>query len=247
MNRFLALCSSVAVAGAVVAATASPAGAALPKVDVTNHSVTCNDIIGKIKFTVPLTLGGTTPNQVTVIAKSFDCVDNTVGVYDAAANPGGVSLKGYSGKGFIDTDTNDCLGLQGLSDGSSGTINGKFLKNAGTPTLINQPNALGLTAGNSTLVINQTYGGVFNDGGVTMPAENSNSWGAQYGMFQIGADANHGGTAAPGVQGAYSGGSGGVNSTLDATTAQSSGSLSNMCFTKGIKTIQFGIGGFTLG
>jgi hypothetical protein len=219
----------------------------VPKVDVTNHSVTCNDIIGKIKFSTPLTLGGTTPNQVTVIAKSSDCVDNTVGVYDPETNPEGVSLKGYTGKGFINTDNNDCLGLQGLSVGSSGTINGKFLKNRGTPALINQPDALGKTAGHSTLVINQTYGGTFNDGGVTTPAANSNGWGSQYGMFQIGADANHGGTAAPGVQGAYSGGSGGVNSTLDATTAQSTGTLLKQCTTTGIKTIQFGIGGFTLG
>jgi len=233
-TKLAAIAGTIVIAGSV-AAVASPAGAALAKVDVTSHSVTCNDLIGKIKFTTPLHLGGTTPNQVTVSIKSGDCVDNTAGVYDATLNPGGVSLKGYGAKGVLNSSNNDCLGLQGLSTGTSGSISGKFLTNPSTPGLVNASNSIGVT---------QTYGGTFNDGGTSSPASDSDSWGASYGLFQIGTG-SFAPTTPPTVTGAYSNG-GGANLQFDGTTAQSSGTLATQCFSAtGIKGIQFGIGGFT--
>lgn len=231
-TKLFAIAGTVALAGSLVVAGTQSAGAALAKVDVTNHSVTCNDIIGKIKFTTPLTLGGTTANQVTVSIKSGDCIDNTVGPYDAGTNPGGVTLKGYSGKGILNSSNNDCLGLSGFSTGTSGSIAGKFLTASGTPGLVN---------GANTIAVTQTYGGTFNDGGTTSPASDSDSWGAEYGLFEIGTSF---GTTAPTVTGAYSDG-GGANLAFAGNTAQSQGDLATQCFTTGIKGIQFGIGDFT--
>jgi hypothetical protein len=228
----------MALTAGMTALVVEPAGAALAKVDVSSHSVTCNDIVGKIKFSTPLTLGGTSPNQVTITLKTTDCVDNTAGVYDATSNPTGVTLKQYSAKGVLNASTNDCLGLSGLSSGTSGTVNGKFVTASGTP---------GLVSGTNAFTVNQTYGGSFNDGGTTSEATNSDSWGAVYGMFEVGVP-SFTPTAAPLVSGAYNNGAnGGPSNTFSfkGTTAQSQGSLATACFTTGIKGIQFGIGGFT--
>jgi len=233
-RKLAAIAGTLVIAGSI-AAVASPAGAALPKVDASTHSVTCNDLIGKIKFATPLHLGGTTANQVTVSVKSLDCIDNTAGVYDATLNPTGVSLKGFSSKGILNSSNNDCLGLQGLSTGTNGAIAGKFSTNPGTPGLLNAANTINVT---------QTYGGTFNDGGTSSPASDSDSWGASYGLFQIGTS-SFVPTTAPVVTGAYANG-GGANLQFDGTTAESSGTLATACFSAtGIKGIQFGIGGFT--
>jgi hypothetical protein len=234
-TKLAAIAGTIAIAGGL-AAVATPAGAApLPKVDASSHSVTCNDLIGKIKFGIPLHLGGTSANTVTVSVKSSDCVDNTAGAYDPTLNPTGVSLKGFSSKGVLNSSNNDCLGLSGLSTGTSGAIAGKFTTNPQTPGLVNATNTINVT---------QTYGGTFNDGGTTSPASDSDSWGGQYGLFQIGADSFMP-TTAPVVTGAYNNG-GGANLQFDGTTAQSQGTLATQCFsTAGIKGIQFGIGGFT--
>jgi len=234
-KKLLATAGTLALAGGLTAAAVGTAGAAAPKIDVTTRSVTCNDILGKIKFSIPLTLGGTTANQVTLGIKSGDCVDNDLGAYDPTLNSTGVTLKNYAAKGILNSTTNDCQGLQGLSGGTSGDVVGKFATMPGTSKLLNAVNTLGVT---------QTYGGTFNDGATT---NDTLTWGSQYGFFHIGAGTgNVSSTTPPVVTGAYSN-DGGATFEFSGTTAQSSGSLAVACFTTGIKGIQFGIGAFTSG
>jgi hypothetical protein len=238
-TKVLALASTLALVAGLAAISATSAGAALPKVDVSNETVTCNDIIGKIKFSVPLFLGGTTPNQVSLTIKTGDC-STSLGTYDASSNPGGVTIKSATTKGIIASSTNDCLGLSGLSSGFTvvDDINTSWSTVAGTP---------GLLQTKSTLTFTNSFGGVFGGATPTRAADDI-SWGSEYGLFLIGTDAAHGSTAAPGVTGAFTGGTGGADTTFDGTTAQSSGDLATQCFgITGIKGIQFGIGAFHYG
>jgi hypothetical protein len=229
-----------------VAAYAVPsAGAALAKHDAANDAVDCNDLIGKIKFSVPLHLGGTTPNSITVTVKSDDCTDTTAGVYDPTTNPGGVSLKQASGKGILSAPNNDCLSLaNSLSTATSGNVNIAWSTNTGTPGLLNSK---------STFTISQDWAGTFNDGGQGSPASASDSWGGQFGWFAIGTavsgrsfGAIEQPTTAPSMTGAFTGGDGGAKSWFNGTTNQTAAALGNACLgTAGIKGITFGIGGFT--
>src|SRR5262249_11157786 len=115
-KKFLAIVGTVALAAGISAVAAPSAHAAGPPPhDASNDTVQCNDIIGKIKFSVPLTLGGTTANQVTLSVKSDDCSSPSAGVYDPNTNPNGISIKSFASKGILNSATNDCLGLQGLS------------------------------------------------------------------------------------------------------------------------------------
>jgi hypothetical protein len=224
---------------------AMPAAHAAPIIhNVDNNSVTCNEAIGKIKFGVPLVLGGTTPNTVTIGIKSTDCVDNTAGVYDATTNPSGNALKGMSSKGVLNSTNNDCLGLQGLSTGTTGSI---VLKWSAVP----QTPKLNVTS--STFTVTQTWAGTFNDGGVTSGAANGDGWGAQYGYFAVGGPGSgrvlgsgESYTTNPSVTGAYKGPSGnGSNTKFEGATRQSVGSAAAACFSGGVKGIEFGIGGLT--
>ena len=239
-KKLIATAGTLAVAGGLTAAAAGSAYAPpAPKIDASTHTVTCNDILGKIKFGIPLTLGGTTANTVTIAIKSGDCVDTSNGAWDTSLNPTGTTLKSYAAKGVLGSTTNDCQGLQGLSTGTSGSVFGKFATMPATGKLLDATNTLGVT---------QTYGGTFNDGGTSVGTGTSDvlSWGSQYGFFHIGPAVGATlATTAPTVSGAYSDGGDGTNFTFNGTTAQSSGSLAVACFTTGIKGIQFGIGGFS--
>ena len=239
-KKFLAVASTVALAaglGAVVAAPVAHA-AAPPPIDVSNDRVQCNDVIGKVKFSVPLTLNGTTPNQVTISIKSDDCTD---------LDNANVSLKGGASKGILNAANNNCLGLQGLSTGTSGSLGVKWSVNTGTPKITN-----GGTPGASTFTISQTWGGTYNDGGQTSPAAASDSWGGEYGFFAIGGPTSglplgttQSYTTNPSISGAFTGGDGGANSIFQGSTTQTTGALGVACLTVGIKGITFGIGGFT--
>jgi hypothetical protein len=240
----VAIAATVALA-AGLSVVASPADAApLPLHDNSNETVQCNDVIGKIKFQVPLVLGGATPNNVTFTFKSYDCINLDAGVYDASVNPTGTSIKGMSGKGIVTSPTNDCLGLNGLSS-ISGSVPLKWTTNPQTPKL---------TQTSSTLSITSTWGGQFNDGGVTSPSTASNSWGANYAYFAIGGPASsrplgsgESFTANPTVTGGFTGGNNGNGTTFMGTSAESSGTAAARCFSTGLKGIQFGIGGTTIG
>jgi len=245
-KRALAIASSLALVSSVaVAAFETSAGAALAKHDASSDVVTCGDTVGKITFTTALHLGGTFANTVTISVKSADCTDTTSGIYNKTTNPGGVSLKSVSDAGKLNSTNNDCLGLQGLSTGTSGNVIGTWATNPGTPALLNTK---------STLTISQTWGGTFGDGGVTSPSSDSDSWGGQYGFFSIGASGSgnaigsgQSNTSAPTVSGSFTGGDSGHKTIFNANTTQSVGELGTLCFSAtGIKSISFGIGGFTL-
>lgn len=246
-KRALAVASSLALVSSVAVAAfeTSASAAGLPKHDASNDVVTCNDTVGKITFGTALHLGGTTPNTIKLAVKSADCTDTTAGVYNHTTNPTGVSLKSVADAGTLNSSNNDCLGLSGLSTSTSGNVVGTWATNPGTPALLNTK---------STLAITQTWGGVFNDGGSTSPSSDSDSWGGTYGFFSIGAlgsgnaiGSGQSNTTAPTVTGSFTGGDNGHKTTFDANTTQSEGELATLCFSvAGIKSITFGIGGFTL-
>jgi hypothetical protein len=240
--------AAVALAFGLTAITAGPASAALPKHDASNDAVTCNDLIGKIKFSVPLTLGGTSANQITLTVKSDDCTDTTAGVYDASTNPGGVSLKSGAGKGILNSTTNDCLGLQGLSTGVTGNVFISWATLPGTPAL----NNTAPVSSHSTFAITQDWGGTYNDGGQTSPTASSDSWGAEYGFFAIGGatsglpkGATQSNTTNPTMTGAFTGGDSGHNSEFQGNTNQTTAAIGAECLAGAVKGITFGIGGFT--
>jgi len=259
-KKLYAAAATVALTASFAAAAAPSAHGATFKRDASNDKVTCNDIQGKIKFGVPLTVGGTTPNTVTLTIKSDDCTDTTAGVFDPVGNPTGVSIKSAASKGVLNSSNNDCFGLQGLSTGTSGAITASWAMNSGTPPLLSAPTATPPVSNKTTLNISQTWGGTYNDGGSTSPASASDSWGGTYGFFAIGTAAsglpigtvNSGTppdhqhyTTAPSITGAFTGGNGGATTMFQGVTQQSKGSLGVACLTTGIKGIDFGLGGFT--
>jgi hypothetical protein len=219
---------------ALLVGLAAPAGASTPPTDVTHEQITCNSIVGTLKFTPPLTAYSgptdTTPAGSVAVKSTLGGCSNT---------SADVVVQSGSGSGTITTSHSSCQGLQGLSSGTSGPLITKWktlkapLSNKMTPTA-------------STLTITQTFGGTFNDGGDTTPAADSDSWGGQYGTFMIGTDAAHGSTTAPTVVGAFQGNNNGHTSTIDATTGQSVDYIALLCLLGPIKALNFGIGGATL-
>lgn len=234
-SKLLAALGAVALAGLALPTPASAAPP--PPINVSQHRVTCDSLVGTIKFGVPLVPGGTTANTITIKA-TLDGCDDLDDVATEAANT--VSLKASKLSGILNSATNDCQGLTGLSTGTSGstTISWKTNpKQLGTglqyPKIFDSVGGLGPpTKATSTLSVTQTFGTTY-----------TATWGASYGMFQIGADAAHGNTTPPAVAGAFRGPSNtGAGSTFDGTTGQSSTALALACFAKGIKLINFGIG-----
>jgi hypothetical protein len=263
-KRLSAVACAVVLAGGLAVASAPSADASnhAVKTDVTNRSVTCNDIVGKLSFTVPLTLVNTIQSNipVTMTMKSTDCVDNDFGVYSCAdntgiqsgtcTNPDGATLKQWAGKGYLTAATNSCTALAGLSP-TTGHFQGKFSTVAGTRGITGtDPDGAGaLLAGWTKIALQNNgnmYGGVWADGGVSTRTSDSNGWGASYGFFRLGpAEAPIPATVAPVVTGAYSD-DGGASFEMDTTTALSIGSLLAACTSSvGLKSAPLGIGGFT--
>jgi hypothetical protein len=138
-----------------------------------------------------------------------------------------------------------CLGLSGLSTGTSGN-NVSFFKNGakGVDGLTLEPKLLtagsgGLNA-NVTSAVSQTNGTTF---GPT-------AWGASYGEFQIGAA--FGTSVSARNNDAFEGDSSqitghGLGDTFDATTGQSTGAILALCLSTGVRVLNFGIGGVHFG
>jgi len=226
---------AAASAIALVVGLAAPAGAATT-IDVTNDTITCNSIVGTLKFTPGLTLysGPTDTTPAGAIA-----VKTVIGGCSTSAATIVLSGASSTAVGFpINSTHSSCNGLSGLSTGTSGDLITKWKTASGQPKI---------TPPASTLHIAQTNGGNFNDGGVTTPASDSDSWGAVYGIFQIGHDAAHGNTTAPTGTGAFQGNNNGHTSTIDATTGQSYDQIALQCLLGiPVKALNFGIGGATL-
>src|SRR6478609_2171444 len=83
-NKFAALAAAVVFGTAFAAVAAPSAYAATVYHDMSNLSIKCNDMVGSIRFSPALTLGGTTPTEVRLRYRSGECVDSN-GVYDCAA------------------------------------------------------------------------------------------------------------------------------------------------------------------
>ena len=220
----LVLTSGIGLVGVQQVSAAAP-----PKVDVTNHTVTCDTFFGSIKASPALTLAGSGPGTITLKGTLDGCKDDTVGVYDASSNPGGIALGPSTVKGTLNVTSTSCTALAGLSAGTSGTLTTTWKTVAGTPKL---------TAATSTLTVNQT------NGAFTTIGTGSGNFGAnQYGEFQIGTPSSYGGTLAPSVAGNFQGSDSGASSTTDVVTSQSVGSLLAACgSTAGLKTINLGLG-----
>jgi hypothetical protein len=235
-SKLIAALGAGVLAAAFFAVPAS--AAAPPPIDVSNHSVECDSLVGTIKFATALIPGGTSANSITIKATLDGCDDQDDAAND---NTDTVSIAPSKLSGILSSNTNDCQGLIGLSTGTSGSTTISWKTNAkqlGTglpyPKIFDSGHIAGKAA--SVVTVNQTFGG-------TYVADGTTSWGGSgYGMFQIGADAAHGNTAAPTVTGAFTGGNAGADTTFDGTTGQSSAALAVACFGKGIKLINFGIG-----
>jgi hypothetical protein len=192
----------------------------------------------KTKFT----LGLGTPNQ--------PCVNI------APAKLGGtlISLAGHNQTPPI-ADSSGCLGLSGLSTGTSG-VNITQVKNQakGLDNLTALPKLLdagsGSTNANVTSGVSATFGTTFTD----------DAWGASYGEFQLGlvqtdsgpvqatpAQTRNNTTPSGSAGNAFQGADSGHSDGFDGTTGESSGAILVQCLGKGVKKITFGIGHINFG
>lgn len=240
----------LAALGAAAMATAwgaIPASAApLPPIDVRNHTVVCDSVIGTIKFSVPLVLGGTTSNTITIKGTVDGCDD----LNDNNANPlTTVDILPSKISGTLTSATNDCQSLQGPSTTTSGSATtawktaSKNLIGQKLPKITDGVNPDGKAT--SVLTVTQTNGATFQ---APWYSAGPPELGA-YGEFQVGTAF---GTSAPGVANAFRGGfpgapGSGAASQFRGTTGQSARALAFQCFSKGIKTINFGVGMVRLG
>jgi len=175
---------------------------------------------------VKFTLAAGTPNQ--------PCVNI------APAKAGGVliALAGHNQSPPI-ADSSGCLGLSGLSSGIQGPVvigfknQAKGLDNA---TLLPKLLDSGGNA-NVTFAVKQTNGSTFS----------SDSWGASYGEFQVGAAFGTAMNSRSNDAFEGPGTSHGANDAFDGTTGQSSGAILVQCLGKGVKALNFGIGHVSFG
>jgi len=194
-----------------------------------------------IKFTAALG----TPNQ--------PCVNI------APAKLGGtlISLAGHNQTPPI-ADSSGCLGLSGLSTGTSG-VNVTQVKNQakGLDNVTLLPKLLTAGSGNLNANITSGVGATF---GTTF---SSDGWGASYGEFQLGlvegppatftqatpAQVRNTNAPAGSVGNAFQGpgASHGSQDGFDGTTGESSGAILTACLGKGVKAITFGIGHVNFG
>jgi hypothetical protein len=183
---------------------------------------------------IKFTLGLGTPNQ--------PCVNL------APAKLGGtlVSLAGQNQTPPI-PNSSGCLGLQGVSTGTSG-VNITVFKNQpkGLDNVTPLPKLL--TAGSSSLNANVTSGVSATDG----TTFSGDGWGASYGEFELGLVPGDG-QVTPAVtrdnthpassQGnAFQGTDSGAGDGFAGTTGESSAAILTQCLGKGVKALTFGIG-----
>jgi hypothetical protein len=249
------LVSSGAACVVLMSAAVAPDAwaATIPPVDVSSDDVTCDSVVGQMKFLTPLTVGGSTATAISVKATLDGCVDQTAGVFDADTNPNGASLGPSKLKGELLASSSDCLDLPGLAAGTSGQLeikwkgNTKDLLGNKIPKLISSdPSGKAI----STVTVNELYGGTYVAEGLDSTDGEPVAWDAShsgYGLFQFGADAAHHTTAAPSVSGAFGGDNGGIASYLDTTTGESQSAIAAACFGKGLKKLNLGVGQIRLG
>jgi hypothetical protein len=150
-----------------------------------------------------------------------------------------IALAGHNQSPPI-ADSSGCLGLQGLSNGISGSAVSAFknqAKGLDNATLLPKLLDSGGNA-NVTFSVSQTFGGTFS----------ADSWGASYGEFQIGTSFGTTVTPRNGTDAFEGPGtSHGSNDAFDGTTGQSEGAILVQCLGKGVKLLNFGIGNVNFG
>jgi hypothetical protein len=140
-------------------------------------------------------------------------------------------------------NSSGCLGLSGLSTGTSGNNIAQFKNGSkGLDNLTPLPKLL--TAGSGSLNANVTaaIGSTF---GNTYVAP----WGS-YGLFQVGGGGGNGGFTPPNTArttDAFNGLDQGASDTFEGTTGESSGAILITCLGKGLKAITFGLGHVSFG
>jgi len=225
-RELLVTASVMAVVGGLVGVTASSVGAAAPPPqNVTNDSVQCDQISGKITFAPPLQDGGTVAATAQVKLKVSDCTDDAV--------PSGV-VSGATMIGTLALANNDCANLFSGLQSWAGSLAVNWKTAAGVR----------LTTKQSSIALTQVNGAVFGSG---VPTGDTTTWSGEYGLVQLGTDANQGATAAPSVTGDFTGGDGGAGSTFDLATNETNNNLQTACgSTSGLKQITAGIGSLSL-
>ena len=225
-HRVLAAFGAAAMLGGLVGATATTVGAAgPPPTNVTNDSIQCDQITGKITFAPPLQDGGTAPATAQVKLKVSDCTDDAV--------PTGV-VGGATVIGTLALASNDCANLFTGLQSWTGTLTANWKAAPGVK----------LTTKQSTIALSQVNGAVFGSG---VPTGDNTTWTGEYGLVQIGTDPNQGATTAPSVVGNFTGGDGGVGSTFDLATNETNTNLQTACgSTSGLKQLTAGIGSLSL-
>jgi hypothetical protein len=225
-HRVLAAFGVIAALGGIVGVTATAVGAAgPPATDVTNDSIQCDQITGKITFAPPLQDGGTAAATAQVKLKVSDCTDDAV--------PSGV-VSGATVIGSLTLANNDCANLFSGLQSWAGSLTANWRPAAGVK----------LTTKQSTIALSQVNGAVFGSG---VPTGDNTTWTGEYGLVQFGTDANQGATAAPSVTGDFTGGNGGSGSTFDLATNETNNNLQTACgSTSGLKQLTAGIGSLSL-
>jgi hypothetical protein len=225
--RLLTAASAAVLCSGAIAMSGGSAGAALAPIDVTNHTLHCNSVVGTMKFSPALTL--LTPvagETITLKATATGCTD---------PNDANVKIAKGAVTATLAASTSNCTSLAGLSAVTPGPVAMDWSVAAGAAKLL--PTTLVGTAlkMRSVLHMNQDFGGTY-----------TTAWGA-YGMFQTGIDAPHGSTAAPSVSGEFTNGDGGILSTLDMVTGQDTVGILGSCLsTTGVKALNVSLGGFSL-
>jgi hypothetical protein len=250
---------TVAAGVALVGLVAGPAEAAAPPpVDVSQHSVTCDAVYGSAKFSIPLTLTGPTSNQnnATTLSLVLDgCADDN-DAFNPDTNTDGVALGQSKGKGILTSGSANCTALLGVNPVTTTDpvlIKWKGLTKMPNPNEVSGFSSLGKLSSDATgdpevlgkgyrqLSVTAIAGGTYD-----IPDGGGINWGEanQYGMLQVGADADHQNTPAPSSTGAFggAGGSNGAGTTLDAVTSGSAVSLLAPCTGSGLKSALIGLG-----
>ena len=177
-------------------------GAAQAQIDVSGNTVTCNTLHKTaLKASPPLILGGTQPTTLKLKGKLAGCTSNAGGFLI----PDDKSTLGAA----LALPTNDCAGLvTGLAASGSILIKWKATEKI-TPTA-------------STVLVDDSdlTAGLY-----------SSPWGASYGYLGLGINDRPSGTAGTplAVQGAFTGGDGGVTSTADFISQEDVTTLINAC------------------
>ncbi len=235
-RRAGAITAGLALIGTLAGVGVASVGAAPPApIDVSNDHVTCTTFFGSLKFNPALTLATpNVPTTATVKGTLDGCID---------ADNSNVKIAASKLAGTIDYPSNSATALEGMATvtGSSFTISWKAA--SGAAKLVQSTTTL-----NFSQLFTSTVGLTMSGG----PSGSDSNFTDSYGLFQLGHDTAHGGTAVPSVTagGAFTGGDSGHTSTMDGLSSGSVTALagpSGILSKAGLKAVSLGIGQMHIG